>query len=195
MRTRLPITDRLALASSLLASIWLHLLVFFLPVWASGSSTTALEARSGSSPIFVHLAPQDIVTIARETVRKAPGGLPSYGTDAVLVPGSENRTGVTENPEINFPDRPAEPVSIEPLIYPEDEWLRKIAGKIVLEIYIDETGVIDDVVIIESFPQGAFEQAVLDALLRSKFLPAYQGGRPVRSKKKLAIEFDPWQPQ
>lgn len=86
----------------------------------------------------------------------------------------------------------AEPIEVPPLIYPEDAYLRRIEGTVVLRVFINASGVIDSVDILSAQPPEVFEQSALDAVLSTRFHPARLFGRPVNSQKTLEIRFDPF---
>lgn len=86
----------------------------------------------------------------------------------------------------------AEPIEIPPLIYPEDAYLRRIEGIVVLRVFINASGGIDSVDILSAQPPDVFERSALDAVLSTQFHPARLFGRPVNSQKTLEIRFDPF---
>lgn len=88
-------------------------------------------------------------------------------------------------------DKRAEPIEVSPLLYPEAAYRRRIAGKVVVRIYVNEAGKIDAIDVLEATPPGVFEQAAVDALLNTRFTPAELLGRPVRNVKTIEIGFDP----
>lgn len=86
----------------------------------------------------------------------------------------------------------AEPIEIPPLIYPEDAYLRRIEGIVILRVFINASGGIDSVDILSAQPPDVFERSALDAVLSTQFHPARLFGRPVNSQKTLEIRFDPF---
>lgn len=88
-------------------------------------------------------------------------------------------------------DEKAEPIDIPPLIYPEEAYLRRIEGTVVLRVFISASGTIDSVDLLSATPPDLFEQSALDAVLATRFRPARLFGRPVNSQKTLEIRFDP----
>jgi len=61
-------------------------------------------------------------------------------------------------------------------------------GKVLLRLTIDENGELLDVEVLESAPYG-FTEAAVEAVKKSKFLPAIINGRPVLAKALLPITF------
>lgn len=79
------------------------------------------------------------------------------------------------------------PVSdIEP-VYPERAG--SIQGKVVLTVYINEQGNVDEVVIVRAFPEGLFEAAAVDAFSKAQFSPGKQLGVPVKSQFTVEVAF------
>lgn len=88
-------------------------------------------------------------------------------------------------------DKRAEPIEVSPLLYPEAAYRRRLAGKVIVRIYVNEAGTIDAMDVLEASPPGVFEQAAVDALLATRFKPAELLGRPVKNVKTIEIGFDP----
>ncbi len=89
-------------------------------------------------------------------------------------------------------DEPAEPIDIAPLIYPDDPYLRKIAGKVTLRIFINEIGTVDSIDVLSAVPSGLFEVAAIDSILDTRFRPARLFGKAVPNVKVVEINFDPY---
>lgn len=79
------------------------------------------------------------------------------------------------------------------LIYPKAAYEMRIRGRVVLELLIDDAGRIDAISVLESVPAGIFDKHALGAAAALKFSPAIKAGRPVKSRKKIEIVFDPYQ--
>lgn len=88
-------------------------------------------------------------------------------------------------------DKKAEPIEIPLLVYPDVALLQRIKGKVILRIYINHAGMIDDADILAAEPPNIFERAALDAVLPMRFRPALRSGRPVKSVKVIEVRFDP----
>lgn len=72
--------------------------------------------------------------------------------------------------------------------YPFVARKRKIEGKVVLAVVIDETGRLTKAEVIEASDR-VFAEASLEAVKKSTFLPARRNGRPVASRALLPIRF------
>jgi TonB family protein len=89
-------------------------------------------------------------------------------------------------------DLQAEPLVQGPLIFPEHEYLSKLAGTVRARVYIDEHGTVVSADIVESRPvRGVFEEAALEALSQVRYRPAMLAGQPVKSRKLIEVTFNP----
>ena len=70
-------------------------------------------------------------------------------------------------------------VKVAPM-YPESAASRGIEGYVLLEFTVTETGATADPQVIESQPQGIFDEAAKKAVLKFKYKPRVENGRPVR---------------
>ncbi|HQS58183.1 MAG: hypothetical protein B7Y56_04460 [Gallionellales bacterium 35-53-114] len=62
--------------------------------------------------------------------------------------------------------------------------------KIKVRVLINETGRVDSVSVLEAEPTFLYNEAAINALLKSRFSPAEKNGRQVKSQKILEIKFD-----
>ena len=72
--------------------------------------------------------------------------------------------------------------------YPVDARNAGIEGRVVARVYIDETGKVVRVEIVQS-PAKVFDQSVREALMKSSFYPAMKEGAPVKSKITMRFDF------
>ncbi len=70
-------------------------------------------------------------------------------------------------------------VKVQP-IYPRRAQERGIAGYVLMEFTVTETGAVADPVVIEADPPGYFERAAMRAVLKFKYKPKIVNGEPVR---------------
>lgn len=75
--------------------------------------------------------------------------------------------------------------------YPEIPLHSGIGGSVILLALIDETGRVTDVSVVDATPEGVFEESARRGLQATTFLPAQKGGRAVRSRILVAVDFDP----
>jgi len=87
----------------------------------------------------------------------------------------------------------AEPVNEVQLVYPQLAYQRRVKGRVVLRLLINERGGLDQVAVLESEPRGAFEEAALTATWALEFSPAKRHGRSVKSRKDIEVVFDPYE--
>lgn len=176
-----------SLALALTCSCCLHLILVALPLrtkpLALPPDTVAfthgnLEARFTQLPASIPQASNSSGEAPATIPVPPPPILPAFP-----LPNHYYRAG-----EI---DEKAEPVDIPPLVYPEEAYLRRIEGTVVLRVFINASGTIDSVDLLSATPPGLFEQSALDAVLATRFRPARLFGRPVNSQKTLEIRFDP----
>ena len=63
--------------------------------------------------------------------------------------------------------------------YPSAAIRRDVEGRVVLEFTISHTGRVQDIVVVESTPAGAFDRAATDALTQWRYTPRTEDGQPV----------------
>lgn len=90
-------------------------------------------------------------------------------------------------------DSRAEPMGEVNLIYPAIPYQQRLGGSVTLSIFVNERGGIDKTVIVESKPAGVFDEAALQAVAELKFSPAIKDGKPVKNRKTIAVNFDPYE--
>ena len=75
--------------------------------------------------------------------------------------------------------------------YPKAARDAQVTGSVTLLVLIDESGRVVGTSVMDSAPDGVFEQAALQALADAAFFPAQKDGRVVRSRILMKVEFDP----
>jgi TonB family protein len=108
------------------------------------------------------------------------------------------REGVQQFHESDYSDARqldvrAEPLNDVPLVYPQRAYQWRMKGRVLLQLLINDLGRVDKISVLESEPSGVFEGAALEAAWATVFSPALKGGRPVRSKKTIEVNFDPYE--
>ena len=73
--------------------------------------------------------------------------------------------------------------------YPESGLMRE--GTVVLRVLIDETGHVDNVAVVRATPQGAFEEAAVEAFGKALFSPGRAAGVAVKSQITVEVHFAP----
>lgn len=90
-------------------------------------------------------------------------------------------------------DKRAEPDSEVELIYPVKAYQQRISGTVRLNLFVNERGELDRIVVVHAQPQGVFEDAALEAVRALKFSPAIKNGLPVKNRKTIEVNFDPYE--
>ena len=80
-------------------------------------------------------------------------------------------------------------VSYSPPVYPFKARAKGIEGRVLLRFIVDKDGNIKDPQVVSAIPEGVFEQAALNTLIKYKLKPAMKDGKNVNSIVKLAISF------
>lgn len=78
--------------------------------------------------------------------------------------------------------RPEPPPKVE---LPE----RMVQGFVQLEFTVDEEGLVRDARVIGAVPKGYYEAEAIALIGRKVYMPAYEGGEPVPSKRTEIVEF------
>lgn len=148
---------------------------------ADAASVTAVAQSEYSAPTTAAPAPAETgKPDPREQARNPRNG-PDFGLATDRYYAS------------NEVDVRAEPIGDTPLVYPQLAYQQRIAGKVLVSILINQFGDVDNVTVVKAEPQGVFEEAALNAARSVKFSPALRGGRAVKSKKLVEVNFDPYE--
>lgn len=95
---------------------------------------------------------------------------------------------VTSNQEVSSIGEPTPPR------YPADAVSQNVGGKVVLVIALDAQGVPVNIEVEKSEPAGVFDQAAVDAAYQWRFNPKIEDGKPVASRIRVPVDFDPGPP-
>lgn len=87
----------------------------------------------------------------------------------------------------------AEQLNDVALVYPARAYQQRVAGKVLLRLYLSDRGELDRIDLVEASPPGLFEEAALEAAKALRFKPAMLNGRAVRSLKVIEVFFDPYE--
>jgi protein TonB len=85
------------------------------------------------------------------------------------------------------PDRPPRPIRITKPVYPQDAFVKKIEGIVLLEILIDRDGRVVRARVLHSVP--LLDAAALEAVRQWVFAPAIKQGQPVATLAQAPIAF------
>lgn len=85
------------------------------------------------------------------------------------------------------PDRPPKPIFLSRPVYPQDAFVEKLEGTVLLEILIDERGRVVRAHVLRSIPQ--LDAAAVEAVRSWLFVPAFHAGSPVASIALAPVSF------
>jgi protein TonB len=124
--------------------------------------------RTADLPLSVDIAPEPTATFARISSPVDPTYYPASRLDV----------------------RPKALRVIAPE-FPPDAEAANVPGKVIVLLLIDETGKVDQALVVEAIPRDYFEESALTALRSARFEPGPKGNRPVRSRVLISINYDP----
>ena len=107
------------------------------------------------------------------------GGIPGG-----VVGGCIGCTG--DGPVMDY-DSPPVPIKMTQPVYPQDAFVKKIEGTVLVEIYIDIHGNVVSARIIQSIP--ALDAAAIATVKQWRFKPARKGGKPVATLAHAPVGF------
>ena len=81
------------------------------------------------------------------------------------------------------------PLSQIRLDYPASAITAKVDGRLMVLLLIDEFGTVNEATVVESRPEGFFEEAALEVLRAARFTAAEKQGRPVKSRVLLQVNY------
>ncbi len=85
--------------------------------------------------------------------------------------------------------RPGIKTHVEPA-YPEAAARRHLSGKVVIRLYINETGTVDPVETLRADPAGVFDRSAEQAFRAARFSPGMKNKRPVKTQMTIEVSFD-----
>lgn len=133
----------------------------------------------------------------------APGAVPPPQAEPATAAGRE-----APGPVINVPVLmdaryyPARELDMQPAalrkpepVYPVRAEEHRVAGRVLVRLYLEADGSISRTEVISVAPGGAygemFKKATLDSLKDLRFRPARRNGQPVRALVEIPVVFDP----
>ena len=118
-------------------------------------------------------------------------GLPGFSADDLgalerdLLGGTGNMVMTDDTV-----DDPPRATLQAPVIFPPRARAKGIEGYVVFSILIGITGEIEQLKIVESYPEGVFDEAATQGINQWRFAPATYQGQAVRAWAKQRIRFD-----
>ena len=90
---------------------------------------------------------------------------------------------------LNEVDQPPRLIRAIKPIYPFEAQQKGISGRVVLRFVVDKNGQAQEAEVVESEPEGVFDESALAVVKKYKFRPAMKGGKPVDCIVRLPIKF------
>ncbi|WP_027156763.1 energy transducer TonB [Methylobacter luteus] len=117
-------------------------------------------------------------------------GLSGLGTEELDVGdngllGNANASVMTEDSVDTMP----QPKVKSSFVYPKTAKKRNIEGYVVLSLLIDVDGTVDKIQVLESSPQGVFDDSAVAGIRNWRFTPAQYQGKAVKVWAKQKIRF------
>jgi periplasmic protein TonB len=190
-------------------SFLLHLaLLVGMPVNPTGgvpqmvSTITARLEPAGAEtepPVGINATPELMPVAPPDKPQKPVDAKPEIKPElarVVAVPASSPSSGF-ELPFIRDPTYyPAKQLDVYPqpltqirLDYPDSAASAKVDGRLLVLLLIDEFGIVNDASVVESQPEGYFEDAALAVFRAARFSPAQKQGHAVKSRVLLQVKY------
>jgi len=106
------------------------------------------------------------------------------GVPGGVIGGVVGGTGT--GPVMDY-DRPPRPIKLTSPVYPQEAFVKKIEGTVVVEIWIDIHGNVVRTRILQSIP--LLDAAAIATVKEWRFEPALKGGRPVMTSAHAPVTF------
>ena len=96
-----------------------------------------------------------------------------------------------EGPRVKFIpyDDPPQPLSNIRPVYPEIAQEAGIEGTVVVQVFIDKKGRVQDTIILKGIPNTGLDEAAISAIRKTRFRPARQRERPVGVWISIPVNF------
>lgn len=120
----------------------------------------------------------------------APMPMPSLNVDLRLTGGPVIGRLVPGSAPLAM-DNEVMPLVQIPPVYPVRAERLGIGGTVVVEFTINETGLVENPVVVEAKPDKIFDQAAVQAILRWKFKPKLEDGKAVARRARQQFDFSP----
>ncbi|QDV69667.1 transport protein TonB [Rosistilla carotiformis] len=124
--------------------------------------------------------PPEVTPQTMPVVRRAVASrmLPPTATTIPI----QQQTGLSEKEPASF-------TANEPPQYPSQAVRDRLQGTVLLRLFVDSTGRVEDVEVVESSGHATLDDAAMEAVKRWTGQPARRYGRPVASEEVLPIRF------
>lgn len=181
------------LASFLLISIALHLGFFFFLTFEKSNlnSPEIIEAEFFPAPSIVkspkHSYSPKIPSAnsSAPAVAEAPEPAPQNQNQASSTDLSTAEKNLTDSSDLNVLPKVLKEIKAT---YPVEARRSKVEGDVILQVVIDEKGLVEDVSIFKGLSE-ALDAAAVTALQQFLFSPGVKSGKPVRTLIKYKYRF------
>lgn len=87
-------------------------------------------------------------------------------------------------------DSPPQPLADIAPEYPESAFALGLSGKVEVDVWVDETGRIENATVVATTMADAFNRSALKAVHDTRFTPGMSGGKPVKSSLRAVIVYE-----
>jgi len=154
------------------------------------SETETLQRRKPPPPPAPPPPPSKMKVVAEAT---------SQGMSGMAIPTLDLSASVTGGPMAGAMGKGGSaamfdgdllPLQRIPPTYPRDAARAGVTGWVQLEVTVNADGTVRGAKVTDAKPKGIFEAAAVQAVMRWKFKPKIQDGKPVEQKGSQKIEFN-----
>jgi len=189
----------LRLLAGAVAAVVVTFLLYWLMAELIASGQDALTDAADSRIVdFVRLKKKPELEIERQkpekpdkpepqprqiSVTKTQTEAPTQSTASIAPMQVEHGIAVSAGFGLSASDGEYLPIVKVAPIYPPRAQSRGTEGWVLLEFTVTETGAVRDPVVIEAEPSGIFDQAAIKAVLKFKYKPRVEDGKPIAVPK------------
>jgi TonB family protein len=148
--------------------------------WSAQLFATLREASSGASlvPTVLQSAPPLVAPAEAGVAAAAAKPAPQPASGLVASPRYLPASELDEKPQIRTRPEPEFPAGA-----------RAGSGRVVLRLYISDSGSVDEIAVVRAEPEPAFEEPAVRAFASALFTPGRLRGVPVRSMVTIEVLF------
>jgi len=173
-------------------AVLLHMGILFFLVVKTQQLVQAPEenARIMKLTDFEELIPQDPEIPIVESIAEEMIETDTPPVQEVLATGVFITDNYLPMHQLSTPPKFDERTIASELIYPPIALRSGIEGRVILELFVDFTGVVQNIMILrEDPPDKGFGEAAVMAFTGRKAVPAYANGEPVSSRYRYPVSF------
>lgn len=154
------------------------------------SETETMQRRKPPPPPAPPPPPSKMKVVAEATGQAVTGmAIPSMDLSA-SVTGGPMGGSMGKGAGAAMFDGDLLPLQRIPPQYPRDAARANITGWVTLEVTVNADGTVRGAKVTDAKPKGIFEAAAVQAVMRWKFKPKIENGKPVEQKGSQKIEFN-----